>query len=53
MISAIPKEDWCYNEGDVLPTDGVSDGQCAINKDNPKEIKMFDLKSKEWKTVSE
>lgn len=48
MIRAIPKESWCFNDGDTLPTEGVQHGQCAMNIDTG-AVMMFNAATKEWK----
>lgn len=50
MISNIPEKTLCYNEGDVLPVEGIENGKFAFNLDTG-EIKVFNLVKKEWKTL--
>ena len=48
MITEIPKRDWAFNNDDTLPTEGVKNGQMAINVDTG-EIFIFDEKAQQWK----
>ncbi|MBO5253510.1 MAG: hypothetical protein J6C51_06180 [Clostridia bacterium] len=50
MISIIPEKTWAYNDADMLPTEGVPDGQTALNKDTGALV-IFDLPSKAWKPI--
>lgn len=51
MISPMPEKILVFNEGDELPVTGMPDGQVALNKDNPKEMFVFDLPSRTWKPL--